>query len=92
MVEGGRIDQAHHEGWAQRALDETIAFDLAIETAVSKVNLSETLVIVTADHSSAMTFTGYAERGSNVIGKMFQTKLFHLILMFLLALIRRYIK
>ena len=69
MVEGGRIDQAHHEGWAQRALNETIAFNLAIEEAISMVNLSETLVIVTADHSHDMVFTGYAKRGSDVTGR-----------------------
>ena len=68
MVEGGRIDQAHHEGWAQRALNETIAFDLAIEKAISMVNLDETLVMVTADHSHDMVFTGYAKRGSDVTG------------------------
>ena len=28
MVEGGRIDHAHHDSWANTALDETIAFDV----------------------------------------------------------------
>ena len=70
MVEGGRIDQAHHEGWSQRALNETVALDLAVETALSKINLTETLVIVTADHSHSMMFSGYAERGSDVTGKL----------------------
>ena len=70
MVEGGRIDQAHHEDWAQRALNETIVLDLAIEKTLSKVNLTETLVIVTADHSHSMTFSGYAERGSDVTGRL----------------------
>ena len=72
MVEGGRIDQAHHEGWAQRALNETIALDDAIEKTLSKINSSETLVIVTADHSHSMTFSGYVERGSDVTGKLFK--------------------
>jgi alkaline phosphatase len=70
MVEGGRIDQAHHEGWAQRALNETIAFDLAIEKAISMVDLDETLVMVTADHSHDMVFTGYAKRGSDPTGNL----------------------
>ena len=74
MVEGGRIDQAHHEGWAQRALNETIALNAAIEEAISMVNLSETLVIVTADHSHDMVFTGYAKRGSDVTGKICKPK------------------
>ena len=68
MVEGGRIDQAHHENWAQRALNETILLNLAIEKAVSMVNLSETLIMVTADHSHNMVFSGYANRGSNPTG------------------------
>ena len=71
MVEGGRIDQGHHEGWAQRALNETIAFDAAIEKAISMVNMTETLVIVTADHSHNMVFSGYAKRGSDVTGTSF---------------------
>ena len=71
MVEGGRIDQGHHEGWAQRALNETIAFDAAIEKAISMVNMTETLVIVTADHSHNMVFSGYAKRGSDVTGTPF---------------------
>ena len=73
MVEGGRIDQAHHEGWASRALNETVAFDLAVETAFKMVNLSETLIIVTSDHSHGMTFNGYASRGSDVTGNMLLT-------------------
>ena len=68
MVEGGRIDQAHHENWAQRALNETVNLSHAIDKAVSMVNLSETLIMVTADHSHSMVFSGYAHRGSNPTG------------------------
>ena len=39
MVEGGRIDQGHHEGWAQRALNETIAFDDNNIHVLSYINL-----------------------------------------------------
>lgn len=45
MVEGGRIDHAHHENHARYALEETIAFSHAISTALKMVNLEETLVI-----------------------------------------------
>ena len=31
MIEAGRIDQAHHNGEATKALSETLAFDKAIE-------------------------------------------------------------
>ena len=34
MVEAGRIDQAHHETWANRALEETLDLDEAIEIAL----------------------------------------------------------
>ena len=33
-VEGGRIDHAHHANTANRALDETVAFDQAIRKTV----------------------------------------------------------
>ena len=45
MVEGGRIDQAHHENWAQRALNETVNLSHAIDRAVSMVNLHYILII-----------------------------------------------
>lgn len=60
FVEGGRIDHGHHETRAKFALDETAEFSKAIEAALSKVNIEETLIIVTADHSHAMTYAGYA--------------------------------
>lgn len=60
FVEGGRIDHGHHETRAKYALDETLEFAKAIEAAVAKVNLEETLIVVTADHAHAMTISGYA--------------------------------
>lgn len=68
MVEGGRIDHAHHGGNAHRALDDTIAFDAAIAKALEKVNLDETLVLVTADHSHVFTIAGYPPRGTSIFG------------------------
>lgn len=68
MVEGGRIDMAHHDGNAFRALTETIEFSNAVKTALSKVNLDETLIIVTADHSHTFTIGGYPARGNNILG------------------------
>jgi alkaline phosphatase len=60
FVEGGRIDHGHHETRAKYAIDETVEFAKAIEAAVKKVNTSETLIVVSADHSHAMTIAGYA--------------------------------
>jgi alkaline phosphatase len=68
MVEGGRIDHAHHDGNAYRALTETIEFSNAVRTALGKVNLDETLIIVTADHSHTFNMGGYPIRGNNILG------------------------
>ena len=68
MVEAGRIDHAHHNGNAFRALRDTIELSNAVKTAQSKVNLKDTLIIVTADHSHTMSFSGYPARGNNILG------------------------
>lgn len=68
MVEGGRIDHAHHDGNAFRALTDAIELSNAVKTALSKVNLEETLIIVTADHSHTFTMGGYPIRGNNILG------------------------
>lgn len=60
FVEGGRIDHGHHDTRAKYALDETAEFSKAIEAALAKVDVEETLIIVTADHGHAMTYSGYA--------------------------------
>lgn len=68
MVEGGRIDQAHHLGNAYRALQDAVELSNAVRAAVGKVNLDETLIIVTADHSHTLTIGGYPARGNNILG------------------------
>ncbi|MCK5041476.1 MAG: alkaline phosphatase [Sphingomonadales bacterium] len=68
MIEGGRIDHAHHMGNAYRALQDTQEFDLAIRQALSMVDLEETLVLVTADHSHVFTIAGYPPRGNPILG------------------------
>lgn len=67
MVEGGRIDHALHGTNAKRALFDTIAFDDAIKTALGKVDLSNTLVVVTADHDHTMTINGYSNKGNPIL-------------------------
>lgn len=59
---GGRIDQAHHDGRAKLALEETYQFDLAIAAALNMTNRDDTLIIVTADHSHTMTINGMCSR------------------------------
>lgn len=68
MVEGGRIDHAHHGGNAHRALDDTVALDAAIAKALEMVNLDDTLILVTADHSHVFTIAGYPPRGNSIFG------------------------
>ncbi|XP_011496782.1 PREDICTED: alkaline phosphatase 4-like [Ceratosolen solmsi marchali] len=68
MVEGGKIDLAHHQNLARMALREVSELDDAVSTAMQNVNLDETLIIVTADHSHAFTMNGYPERGNDILG------------------------
>jgi len=68
MVEGGRIDHAHHGGNARRALDDTVALDAAVAKALEMVDLKDTLVLVTADHSHVFTIAGYPPRGTSIFG------------------------
>ena len=68
LVEAGRIDHAHHFSNAYRALGDTVALSNAVQWAVNNVNLSDTLIIVTADHSHTMTISGYPRRGNPILG------------------------
>lgn len=68
VVEGGRIDQAHHQNHARLALEEVVEFDKAISNALRNTENKDTLIIVTADHSHAMTLNGYPKRGNDILG------------------------
>ncbi len=68
MVEGGRIDHAHHANNAWRALTDTIAFAHAVEAALELTDAADTLIVVTADHSHALTFGNYGQRGNPIAG------------------------
>lgn len=68
MVEGGRIDHAHHVGNAYRALSEAVSFADAVATAVAMTDPAETLIVVTADHSHVFTMAGYPRRGNPILG------------------------
>lgn len=70
LVEGGRIDHAHHEGNAYRALDETIALSDAVRAAMEATSAEDTLILVTADHAHTLSFSGYPVRGNPILGKV----------------------
>ena len=70
VVESGRIDHGHHAGSAYAALEDTIEFSRAVQSAVDKTNAEETLIIVTADHSHVFTMAGYPKRGNPILGKV----------------------
>ncbi len=68
MIEGGRIDHAHHASNPYRALKEAQMFSATVADVLKSVNLDETLVLVTADHSHVFTMAGYPARGNDILG------------------------
>jgi alkaline phosphatase len=70
MVEAGRIDHGHHQGQAEYALSETQALSAAVQAALDLVDLNETLILVTADHSHTLTIGGYPMRGNPILGNV----------------------
>ena len=69
IVPGGRIDHAHHDNWAYKALDDTVALDDAIARALDLTDEEETLIIATADHSHVFTMAGYGANSHDILGK-----------------------
>ena len=49
-------------------MHETMAMDLAIETAFNMTGSRDTLIIVTADHGHTMSMAGYQTRGADIRG------------------------
>lgn len=70
MVEAARIDHASHANNAYRTFTDTVALSDAVKQAMDKVDLNETLIIVTADHSHTLTISGYPKRGNPILGKV----------------------
>ncbi|KAA3676006.1 alkaline phosphatase [Paragonimus westermani] len=53
--------------YTRYALTETLALEKAVNTATKHVNLDETLMVVTADHSHAYGVIGYANRRTHIL-------------------------
>ncbi|MGE4558400.1 MAG: alkaline phosphatase [Desulfovibrionaceae bacterium] len=62
MVEGGKIDWACHANDAKSAIDDTVAFDQAIQQALAfyRKHPTETLIVVTGDHECGGLTLGFA--------------------------------
>ncbi|EFA01926.1 alkaline phosphatase 4 [Tribolium castaneum] len=73
MVEGGRIDHGHHDNYARLALEEASEFEKTVALIVETCG-PETLILVTADHSHAMTLNGYSRRGNDILGYGLETE------------------
>jgi alkaline phosphatase len=67
FVEGAKIDMAHHGGQAHKAMDETAEFAKAIQVAADLTDEADTLIVVTADHAHTMSYSGYADRGNDIL-------------------------
>ncbi len=70
MVEAGKIDHGHHGGNARRALQDTVALNDALKAAMDAVDLRDTLIVVTSDHSHSFTMSGYPQRGNPILGNV----------------------
>ncbi|XP_069975298.1 alkaline phosphatase, tissue-nonspecific isozyme [Penaeus vannamei] len=68
LVESGRIDHGLHYSQPRRALEEILAMEEALKETLDLVDLNDTLVLVTADHSHVMTINGYPRRGNDILG------------------------
>ena len=70
----GRMDHAHHYNIAARALDEVVRLDECVQAAMKLTSPSNTLLVVTADHSHTITFGGASvPRGNPVLGSFFSS-------------------
>ena len=68
VVEAGRIDHGHHANNAKMAMEETLALEAAVNVVMELTSREDTLVMVTADHSHAVTMSGYQPRGNPILG------------------------
>ncbi|CAM4597196.1 unnamed protein product [Lepidochelys olivacea] len=63
-----RIDHGHHSSRAKQALSEAVMLDRAVARAARLTHASETLTVVTADHSHVFSFGGSTPRGNSIFG------------------------
>ncbi|KAF0300750.1 Alkaline phosphatase [Amphibalanus amphitrite] len=68
FVEGAKIDHGHHYGNAYTAIDETIELEEVVQHVMDNTDESETLIVVSSDHSHTFGINGYPERGLDMFG------------------------
>uniref|UniRef100_A0A8C3HSS8 Alkaline phosphatase n=1 Tax=Chrysemys picta bellii TaxID=8478 RepID=A0A8C3HSS8_CHRPI len=68
FVEDKLIDHGHHSSRAKQALSEAVMLDRAVARAAELTDASETLTVVTADHSHVFSFGGSTPRGNSIFG------------------------
>ena len=68
VIESARIDHAHHNGNAARALAETAMLSDSVQVADDMTDDEDTLIVVTADHSHTFLMAGYPKRGNPILG------------------------
>lgn len=68
LVESGSIDKWHHQNNAYHGLTDVDELSKAVQVAIDKTNAADTLIIVTADHSHGLVFTGGSSREEPIMG------------------------
>ena len=68
LLSAGKIDHAHHNNNAYKALDETLMLSKAVTKAEELTNKTDTLLVVTGDHSHSFAFSGYPYMGHDILG------------------------
>ncbi|XP_053649511.2 alkaline phosphatase isoform X3 [Cherax quadricarinatus] len=68
LVENDLLDKGLHDNKPRRGLEELLQMEEAVEAALQEVDLEDTLVVVTADHSHTMAMAGYPPRGNDIFG------------------------
>ena len=65
MTEGGKVDWSCHANDAMTAIEETIAFNEAVQVAIdfARDHADETLIVVTGDHETGGLTIGFATTG-----------------------------
>lgn len=68
LVEHEGTDEYQHGGYARKMAESAVELADAVAATLEKIDLNETLVIVTADHSQTLAFGGWPVKGNPVFG------------------------